>query len=258
MAVRICGERAGHLYELSLGEPGGRNVMNEEWFDAIETHLHEAQKDDQVRVVLLYSNADAFCAGGDLDAFRNGPLPEGYLRSAFARLVARLVDFDKPIVTAVHGHAIGGGVTLLLHCDFVYAASGTLFQAPFARLGIVPEFGSSYLFPLYAGMRKASEIVLLGKAFDAEVAQGIGLVNAVLPSANVLTTARETARELAAMPPRTVRESKRLLKAGYRSAIESALVREGKALEDSYAAPEVQEAVAAFFEKRPADFSAFN
>jgi len=255
MTIRVA--RAGHILELRLGESGRRNVMNEAWFDTLEEHLHDAQNDGDVRVVLLYSEADGFCAGGDLDAFREGPLPDGYLRSRFARLVARLVDFDKPIVAAVHGYAIGGGSTLLLHCDFVYAAQGTTFQMPFVRLGLVPEFGSSYLAPLYAGIRRATEMVLLGRSFDADLALRAGIVTAITPAQDVLATARETAQALAEMPPRSMRESKRLLKAGHRAAIETALVMEGKALEAGYESPELQEAIAAFFEKRPADFSNF-
>ena len=130
----------------------------------------------------LSAEGDAFCSGANLKGIQPSVLTDDYAQSALARLLRRLTTFGKPLVAAVHGLAIGGGTTLLLHCDFVYAAEGTRFQMPFTKLGLVPEFGSSYLFPLNAGMRLASELVLLGEQFDAETAQRAGLVTAVEPA----------------------------------------------------------------------------
>lgn len=251
-------ERSGHVLRLTFGAADARNVMNEAWFAGLEQALYEAQRDAQTRVVLLHAQGDAFCAGGDLHGFQAGPLPEGYLRSAFARLLARLDDFDKPIVAAVHGSAIGGGTTLLLHFDFVIAAEGTKFQLPFTRLGLVPEFGSSYLLPLHAGMRLASALTLLGQPFDAGTAQRAGIVNDVLPADQCMARAEATAAALAELPPAAMRASKRLLRAGHRAGLSAAMAAEAKALETGLASAEMQEAIAAFFARRKPDFSHFS
>ena len=130
MTDHFRAEHSRHVLTLTFRTPESLNVMNESWFGELADHLCEAQQDTRIRAVQLCAQGEDFCAGGDLREFQAGPLPEGYARSAFARLLMRLDDFDEPIVAAVHGRAIGGGTTLLLHCDFVFAATGTRFQLP--------------------------------------------------------------------------------------------------------------------------------
>lgn len=245
------------VLHLRFGQPGQRNLMDDAWFDALEAHLAQADADPAVRVVLLSAEGDAFCAGANLKSVQHGLLAEGYEQSALARLLQRLTRLGKPLVAAVHGLAIGGGSTLLLHCDFVYAAQGTRFQMPFTRLGLVPEFGSSYLLPLSAGMRLASQIVLLGEPFDAETALRAGLVTQVTPADQALAHARQTAEALAQLAPAPVAAAKRLLRQGHAAALQAALAAEGEALQASLQSPELAEAVMAFIEKRAPDFARF-
>lgn len=248
---------SGRVLTIRFGEPEGPNTMDDAWFGGLERQLHQAQDDDRVRVVLLTADGKGFSAGGNLIAFQKGPLPQGFLGSSLAAAVRRLADFDKPIVTAVHGHAIGGGTTLLLHSDFVYAAADTTFQLPFTRLGIVPELGSTYLLAMHAGMRLANELILLGRAFDAQTAQRAGIVNEVLPADQVLAKAEATAQALAELPPGPLRLTKRMLKDVHRAALTMAVHAEGRNLERTFAGAEVQEAIAAVLEKRAPDFSGF-
>jgi len=226
MAEQFEAVQDQHILRLTFGAPGVRKLMEEAWFAALQEHLRQAQANSVVRVVLLAAQGDAFCSGADLKALAAGRLfPGGYAQSALARLLMRLTDFDKPIVAAVHGAAIGGGSTLLLHCDFVYAAEGTLFQLPIPRLGLVPEFGSSYL------------LALLAAPFDADKAQRAGIVSEVVPAPQLLEPAQATAQALLALPPGPLRASKRLLQAGHRRALEEAQAAEGRALEASVARP---------------------
>ena len=245
------------VLHLRFGQAGVRNLMDDAWFDALEGHLAQADADPGVRVVLLSAEGDAFCSGANLKSVQHGLLAEGYEKSALSRLLRRLTRLDKPLVAAVQGMAIGGGSTLLLHCDFVHAAQGTRFQLPFARLGLVPEFGSSYLLPLNAGMRLTSQLVLLGEPFDAETALRAGLVTTVEPAGQELARARQTADTLAQIAPGPLRRSKQLLRQGHQAALQAALAAEGEALQQSLVSPELAEAVRAFIEKRPADFSRF-
>ena len=106
------------------------------------------------------------------------------------------VDFDKPVVVAVHGAAIGGGTTMLTHCDFVHASESAKFQMPFINLAVVPEFGSSCSVPARIGHLRAAELILLGAPFDARRAAELGLVTEVVPDQDVLTGATETAAEI--------------------------------------------------------------
>ncbi len=257
MDVHFTATTEHKVLHLRFGQPGVRNLMDDVWFDTLEAHLAAAAGDPAVRVVLLSAEGDAFCSGANLKSVQHGLLAEDYAQSALARLLRRLTSFDKPIVAAVHGLAIGGGTTLLLHCDFVYAAEGTRFQLPFARLGLVPEFGSSYLLPLNAGMRLASQLVLLGEPFDPETALRAGLVTAVVPREALLARARETADTLAQMAPGPIRRAKQLLRQGHQAALDAALAAEGQALQESVQSPELAEAVTAFIEKRAPDFSRF-
>ncbi|NML84108.1 enoyl-CoA hydratase-related protein [Polaromonas sp.] len=258
MTVQFNAVLDQHILRLSFGTAGRRNVMSDAWFAALEDHLRQAQGNPVVRVVLLSGQGDAFCAGADLKGLATELFPEGYARSALARLLERLADFDKPLVAAVHGAAIGGGSTLLLHCDFVFAAEGTLFQLPFARLGLVPEFGASYLLPLHAGVRLARELVLLAAPFDAHTAKRAGIVSEVVMPQALMAHAQTTAVALAALPPGPLRAAKRLLQAGHRAALAAAFAAEGKALDAAVASPELHEAVDAFLSKRTPDFSRFS
>src|ERR1700736_928423 len=123
-----------------------------------------------------------------------------------------LVAFDKPLIAAVQGAAIGGGTTMLTHCDLVYAGESARFQTPFVDLALVPEFGSSYSIPARVGHIRAAEIILLGSPFNATRALQLGFVTQVVPDGKLLTTATEAARQLAAKSSAALRAAKRLMK----------------------------------------------
>ena len=128
--------------------------------------FNTAAKDDQTRVVLWHGAGDSFCAGNDVEDFLKNPPGPG--ESPQARLMHALLDFDKLLVAAVQGAAIGGGTTMLTHCDFVYAGESAKFQMPFINLAVVPEFGSSCTVPARIGHIRAAELILLGLPFDAK------------------------------------------------------------------------------------------
>ena len=165
------------------------------------------------------------------------------------------MNFDKPLIAAVQGAAIGGGTTMLTHCDFVYADESAKFQMPFINLGLVPEFGSTYSVPMRIGHVRAAELILLGLPFDARRAVELGLVTRVVPDKELLATATETAEKLAEKPAGALQACKRLMKRSSREQIEQAMKVEGEEFASRVRSAEAREAFTAFLEKRPPNFT---
>src|ERR1700761_7333531 len=222
----IFSEHVGNILRVQLNRPTKRNAMTPAMYVALADLFNEAENDENTRVVLWHGAGDSFCAGNDIDDFLKNPPGPG--ESPQARLMAALVNFDKPIVAAVHGAAIGGGTTMVTHCDFIYAGESTKFQMPFINLAVVPEFGSSYSMPLRIGHLRAAELILLGAPFDARRAAELGLVTQVVPDQNLLATATEAARKLAAKPLRALQASKRLMKRPFRDQLKAAMEAENQ------------------------------
>src|SRR6202051_4769281 len=153
----IVTERSGSILRVQLNRPTKLNAMTSAMYVALAGIFNEAAKDENTRVVLWHGAGDSFCAGDDIeDFFKNPPGRETFPR---AKLMEALVNFDKPLVAAVHGAAIGGGTTMLTHCDFIYAGESTKFQMPFINLAVVPEFGSSCSVPARIGHLRAAELI---------------------------------------------------------------------------------------------------
>jgi len=166
-----------------------------------------------------------------------------------------LLEFDKPLIAAVQGAAIGGGTTMLLHCDFIYAGESAKFQMPFINLAVLPEFGSSFLVPARIGHIRAAELILLGLSFDAQRAADLGFVTQVVSGQDLLATASETARKLAAKPAGALQASKRLMKQSFREEIKAAMKVENEMFSAQVRSADAKEALTAFLEKRPPDFT---
>ncbi|CAN7263287.1 enoyl-CoA hydratase-related protein [Pseudoduganella sp. LjRoot289] len=246
------------VMHLTFSSEDGLNTMDDAWVSRLDALLRDAQETAAVRVVLLSGQGSAFCAGADMRGMATSVLHQGFAGSPLERLTERLAAFPKPLLAAVHGMAIGGGATMLLHCDLVVAASDTQFRLPFTALGATAEFASSWLLPRAAGTRLASELMLLARFFDAEKAMRAGLVNELAAPGEELALARSWARELAALAPASVRLTKRLLREGQHASLADTISHEGKAFVATLSGPEVREAVSAFKGKRRPDFSAFD
>ena len=162
------------------------------------------------------------------------------------------------MVAAVVGTAVGIGTTMLLHFDLTYAGESAQFRLPFVNLGLCPEAASSFLLPRVIGHQRASELLLLGEPFSAAKAHEIGLINAVFPDAEVIDKAYAQAQKLAQQPPASVRLTKALLKRSISRDIADTMDEETKYFTERLNSPECAEALSAFFERRPPDFSQFD
>jgi enoyl-CoA hydratase/carnithine racemase len=249
----IVTERSGSILRVQLNRPAKKNAMTSAMYDTIADLLNAAAKDDDIRVVLWHGAGDSFCAGNDLEDFLKNPM--GPDDSPQSRLIEALINFDRPIVAAVHGFAIGGGTTMLTHCDFVYAGESAKFQMPFINLALVPEFGTSYSIPARIGYLRAAELIQLGQPFDAQRAAELGLVTRVVPDQKLLATATETAQKLAEKPASAFQACKRLMRQPVRAQLEQAAKVENEEYSVRLRSGDSKEAFAAFFEKRPPDFT---
>lgn len=249
-------ERSGGVLRIAINRPEKKNALTGAMYTALAESVERAELDPEVRVLLLHGNGNVFTAGNDLEDFLRKPWKDYEVPPA-VRFIRAATDAKKPIVAAIQGVAVGIGVTILLHCDLVYAAQGTSLIAPFINLGIVTEAGSSYLLPATIGYQRAAELLMLGEPFTAERAYEIGLVNSVVPAEELSATAMAVAQKLAAKPAAALRATKELLKRGTREQVHRAIHDELEILTQRLDSPETREALSAFLEKRKPDFSQF-
>jgi enoyl-CoA hydratase/carnithine racemase len=247
---------SGRVLRIQMNRPEKKNALTRAMYTALAEAIEEADTNQAIRVITLTGVGDVFTSGNDLkdflDAQAMGP------DKPVMRFMSAIADARKPVIAGVNGLAVGIGVTLLLHCDLVYAAQGALFQLPFVNLGVVPEAASSLLLPRMTGHHRAAELLFFGKAFDAEAARQFGLVNSVHPGDALEGVLSERAAALAAKPPEALRLAKELLKGEvYRSEVAARMEQERVHFERRLSSPEAREAMSAFLEKRPADFSRF-
>ena len=243
---------------VTLNRADKKNALTEAMYAALGDALEAAAKDASVKVVMFTGSGDSFTAGNDLADFAAaGAKPVGADEgetpvNRFLRLIATT---EKPLIAAVNGLAVGVGVTMLLHCDLVYAGQSATFQTPFVNLGLVPEAASSLLLPSLVGNQKAAELLFLGKKIGAAEAERIGLVADVLPDAELAARAGAIAQELATKAPTAVKLTKQLLRGASRPDIARRMAEEGVHFAKQLRSAEVKEAISAFFEKRAPDFS---
>src|SRR5215813_9745247 len=249
----IITERSNGILRVELNRPERKNALTGAMYTRLADIFNEAAEDEETLVVLWHSAGDAFSAGNDAGDFLKNPPGPG--ESPQARLMDAFIRFEKPIVVAVQGAAVGGGTTMLTHCDVVYAGESAKFQLPFINLALVPEFGSSYSLPARIGYLRAAELYLLGEPFTAARAAELGIVTRVVPDQNLLATATETAQKLAAKASGALRASKRLLKQASIGPLQEAIKSESQEFMARVSATEAKEALSAFLEKRPPNFA---
>jgi enoyl-CoA hydratase/carnithine racemase len=249
-------EQGAGICTIRFNRPEKKNAITSAMYQSMADGFSAAEADPSVRVIVLAGHPGIFTAGNDLEDFMKQPPASG--ASPVFQFMTALKDAGKPVVAAVAGAAVGVGTTMLLHCDLVYAADNAKFSMPFSQLGLCPEFSSSLLLPRLAGYQRAAEKLMLGEAFLADEAQAMGLVNRVLPAAELESFVQAQAAKLAALPASSVRITKQLMKSGMAEQINRQMEEEGAHFRRMLTAPEAKEAFTAFFEKRKPDFSRFS
>jgi enoyl-CoA hydratase/carnithine racemase len=240
---------------LTLNRPAALNAFNDALYGAVTRALRDAAAERHVAVVVLTGQGRAFSAGQDLGELADGRRHEERMAAGFRDFIETIEAFPKPLIAAVNGIAVGIGLTLLPHCDFVLMAESARLKAPFVSLGVSAEAGSSFLLPATIGAAATAKLFYTGDWLEAAEALACGLAQALVPDAELQTAADALAAKIAAMPVAALVANKKLLLAARLDAIRAARAREDETFATLVGGPANREAIAAFEEKRPADFS---
>lgn len=248
MSEHVRVEKADAVVAITLARPERRNAITVAMYAALAEAIEGAAADPSVRVITIQGEGPDFAAGNDLADFleaapRDGEIPVW-------RLLRALATCETPIAAAVHGHCVGIGTTMLLHCDLVVADETARFSLPFVDLGLVPEAASSLLLPRLAGRRAAARYLLLCEPFGVREAVDIGLVSHVAAAGAVGQEFQRIVDALLAKPAEALRRTQHLLRHAARDEVLERMRLEGDEFAERLASDEVKGAIAAFFERR--------
>jgi enoyl-CoA hydratase/carnithine racemase len=238
---------AESIRTIRIDRPEKKNALTLAMYDALARAIEEANARD-VRCLLVAGHASGFCAGNDLSDFLQ-MAQAGGLGEPIVRFLHVLARNTKPLVAAVAGNAVGVGTTMLLHCDYVVAAENAVLSTPFVALGLAPEAASSLIAPRLMGHARAFELLVMGHPLAAQAAKAAGIVNAVVPAAELDSAALSAAREIAKLPPQGVLAARALLR-GPADAIVARIDAEVEVFRQRLASPEAKAALQGFFSRK--------
>jgi enoyl-CoA hydratase/carnithine racemase len=255
MTAEIDIKVADGIQVIRFMRPKKKNAFTAAMYDAMSAALDEGERSEDIAVHVFIGSGGSFNAGNDINDFvrRANSGPDG-IPTPSLNFIRRLPKVTKPMIAAVDGLAIGVGTTMLFHCDLVYATPAASLRTPFLDLGLVPEAASSLTAVLRMGHARAFELLCLGEPFNAERAKEAGIVNAIVPAADLEATAMKAAIRLTKKPLEALHAARRLMR-GQIEQFSAQIEEEAKVFQARIKSAEAQEAFAAFFEKRPPDFA---
>jgi len=254
--------RDGSVATLTLNRPDALNALDPAMIDALIAHTAAVARDDSVRVVVLRGAGRHFMAGGDIRSFaeRLGEAPavrsEGFRRT-IGRLHAAIENLHRmphPVVGRVHGAVAGFGLSLMNACDLVVAAEDSYFASAYRQIALTPDGGGSWALPRLVGLRKAMEIFLLGERFGAADALALGLLNRVVPAADLDAATNTMVHALATGPALALRNAKRLVRESLSRSLSEQLDAEASSFAACAGTADFVEGITAFLAKRPPQF----
>jgi 1,4-dihydroxy-2-naphthoyl-CoA synthase len=242
----ILSKQEGNILVLSFNRAEKMNALTRSMYAGLAKGLNNAAGDFGIRAVIITSESQHFTAGNDISDFMDNPPTSD--SSEVSQFLESLLNFPKPLIAAVKGNAIGVGTTMLLHCDVVVASPTAKFSMPFASLGLVPEAGSSFLFPQLVGYQRAARIFMTGESFDAPMAVEMGLVTSI--ENDPLSEAMKIAQQIADQPPQAIINTKALLKARSHDAVAAVMKAEFEIFAMALQSDEAMEAFMKFMSKK--------
>lgn len=248
---------------LVMNRPEARNALSMNMRAALADVLHDIERDESVRCVVLTGAGDHFMAGGDVKGMGESikKSPEEIRKEFILRIhdlhpiMFAMRRMPKPIIASCQGAAAGAGVSMALACDLIIASEDAFFTLAYCRIGTSPDGSSSFHLPRAVGIKKAMEIALLGDRFDAQTAKAIGMINFVVPTAELEGETNALAQRLAAGPTHVYGNTKALFYRSLESEFEAQLQAEAEYFSDCASRPDFKEGVSAFIEKREAKFT---
>lgn len=238
----------GRVLTITISRESAKNALSLSMYSELTSALKQLDNDPSLSVAVISGSQSCFTAGNDLkDFLAGGALNDQHPTVQFLYQIA---STKKPVIAAVAGPAIGIGTTMLLHCDLVYAADNTIFQLPFAQLGLCPEAGCSDILPRLTGHVKAFEMVVLGDRFSANDALEVGLINQICTAGDVLSVANEAAKRITKLPTNAIKSSKQLLKRNNEKRVLDTISAELEQFEHLLNSVESQKIIASFFTKK--------
>jgi 2-(1,2-epoxy-1,2-dihydrophenyl)acetyl-CoA isomerase len=257
----IQSEMNGHVCTLTLNRPDRLNALTTDVANELQEAIKSALKNG-VRAIVLTGAGRSFCAGGDLREMQELAGREGRVDAFFDEplqvlneLVLLIRNAPVPIIAAVNGVASGGGCNLALACDLVVAAESAKFNQAFIKIGLTPDIGGSFILPRLIGWKRAAELMFTGDMVNARSAYEMGMINSVVPDAELMSHVRSLAEKLASAPTAAIGRIKRLLESSAVNNYEGQLEIERKTQIESGQTKDFVEGVAAFLEKRPPRFT---
>jgi enoyl-CoA hydratase/carnithine racemase len=248
MSDLVVVEDDGAVRIIWLNRPEKKNALTQPMYAAITGALHEAQASAVIRAVILTGGQGVFSAGADIGEFLDSA-QSGGLRPHTLEFLKALAHNEKPLIAAVGGLAVGIGVTMLFHCDYVVAAANATFTTPFLKLALIPEAASSLLAPMRMGYARAFSMLVMGRPLSAEQAKEAGIVNEVVDAAQVEAAALKAAQEIAALPAGAVAVSRRLMR-GHLDAVTKQIDTEVMHFKDRLTSDEARAAFSAFLARK--------
>ena len=254
-------EKEDRVATITLNQPDRLNALSGRMSLELEQTLEEANADNEVGALIITGVGKGFCSGADLSTLgsttsqvERGMVSRSPAAGGIRSYSLQLQNFEKPVIAAVNGVAVGGGLSLALACDIRIASDRARFSQIFIRRGLVPDTGSSYFLPRIVGMERACEMVFTGDILDAGRAKEYGLVSRVVPHDDLMREARELAGRIAAGPAVAMKLAKRALYRGEVSDLASAMEFEGYLQGICFRTEDFKEGISAFLEKREPEF----
>ncbi|MEC9274547.1 MAG: enoyl-CoA hydratase [Candidatus Neomarinimicrobiota bacterium] len=250
------------ILKIGFNRPDKKNALNSEMYYAVRDALVSASEDSSVRVIVLYGEGGDFTSGNDVKdflAFATTKISEGNDSEFPAKeFLDVLIPYNKPVIAAVDGVAVGIGATLTQHCDLVYASKEAKFHMPFVNLGLNPEAGTSFVLPKLVGYHNAAEILLSGDMFTSQRAHEMGFVNGVVEQSELMDFVMNKAKNISELAPTPVRLAKQMMKEHFVDQLIEVNQKEFNTFVERMKSPEALEAIQAFIQKRKPDFSQFD
>ena len=249
-------EIANNIALLKVNRTQAMNALNQEVLLELLAAFQSLEKDENVRVIILTGEGKAFVAGADIKEMVSLTAQEARRFSKIGHTVMETMgSIGKPIIAAVNGFALGGGMELALGCDFIYASDDAKFGQPEINLGIIPGFGGTQRLARLIGKAQARELIYTGQMIGSQEAKELGIVNKVFPAGDLLAAAQKAAATIASKGAWTLRLAKSAIEAGYDLDIKSGCQIEGDSFGLCFSHPDQKEGMTAFLEKRKPAFT---